>query len=161
MDAPRELILAGEAFRHGLAEYLHVGVTETVALGYLYSDGSLGQTELAEHLGINTSSMTNLVDRMEAKGIAERSVDSNDRRRSVVSLTERGWAIVSESRRWVRRAMDDLQIDLETFAAVLRQVAQALHDETLKLTLATERGTPTTTSQGRPRAGQRTPRGLN
>ncbi len=50
----------------------------------------MGQTELADALGITTSSVTSLIDRMERSGLVKRQPHPRDRRRTVVQLTKYG-----------------------------------------------------------------------
>jgi DNA-binding MarR family transcriptional regulator len=52
--------------------------------------GPLTVGEQASHLGISHATATEVVDRLEAKGLVERMKDDGDQRRVFVSLTERG-----------------------------------------------------------------------
>lgn len=130
VDALRELILAGEAYRHALAGHFGMGVTETAAVSYLHARGQLGQHELGRYLGINSSSVTQLIDRLEGRGFAERRADPEDRRRSVVRLTKAGEATIETSRQWFAGAFDNIPTDLATATDLLRTLATGLRANT-------------------------------
>jgi len=61
-------------------------------LRHLAAAGPLTVGEQALHLGISRASATELVDRLEAKGLVERMRDQRDQRRVFVWLTETGRA---------------------------------------------------------------------
>jgi DNA-binding MarR family transcriptional regulator len=128
MAALRELVLAGEHYRQAVARELQLGVTETQAISNLMAAKTMGQTELAEALGITTSSVTSLIDRMERNGLVRRQPHPRDRRRTVVQLTKYGMECIERSRAWFVHAFDDVPDDrlgevtqtLLTLAANLR-----------------------------------------
>jgi DNA-binding MarR family transcriptional regulator len=61
------------------------------ALRHLGASGPLTVGEQAVHLGIGRATATELIDRLEAKGLVERMRDDRDQRRVFVWLTEEGW----------------------------------------------------------------------
>lgn len=117
----RRMILAGEHYRQVVAEAIGLGTTESQALSYLAVHGSSGQSELARDLGLTSSALTALVDRLERQGVAERVRHPQDRRRTIVSLTERGRAMISESHRWLAATLD--RVDPEVLETVSRALA--------------------------------------
>lgn len=60
----------------------------------LDSRGPLKLTTLAEHLGVNPSTVTRMVDRLVAADLVTREANPASRRELVVSLTEAGSAVV-------------------------------------------------------------------
>ena len=70
------------------APYSH---PEKLLLGYLAEPMRMG--EVAEILGCLPSSVTAIVDRLEAAGLARREADPDDRRAKRLVLTEQGLAI--------------------------------------------------------------------
>src|ERR1700755_1495494 len=56
-------------------------------------------TELAEAQSVTQPAMTGLVGRLTAQGLAERSVDPDDRRGVLVALTDPGRALLAARRR--------------------------------------------------------------
>jgi DNA-binding MarR family transcriptional regulator len=70
------------------APYSH---PEKLLLGYLAEPMRMG--EVAETLGCLRSSVTALVDRLEAAGLVRREVDPDDRRAKRLALTEKGLGV--------------------------------------------------------------------
>lgn len=64
----------------------------------LYERGELTQRELQELLGIQAGSLSELVGRMEERGVITRGPDEKDRRRTILRLTEEGRRFASEPR---------------------------------------------------------------
>lgn len=77
-----------------------VGLTEFRALTFLDRavDKELRVNELAQRLGLNQSSATRLVSRLESKGFARRDVCENDGRGVYAVIGERGEALLREVR---------------------------------------------------------------
>lgn len=130
-QALRELIIAGEAYRHAISTYVGLGVTETQAISHMVTNGDQGSSELASRLGITTSAATSLIDRLEQRGIAERYGHPHDRRRVLVRLTDAGRAVISDSKQWFDHAFDRIPDDgMEAMTQTLRLVAEDLQTQT-------------------------------
>ena len=130
-DGLRRLTLTLEQLRHRYGEIAGVGYTDVMALGNLYADGPLSAADLATRLGITRSSVTALMDRLEAAGLVERRADPGDRRRLRLTLTAQGREAVQRARGWSLEALGDIEPDrLPMMARALDQVAEALkrHD---------------------------------
>jgi DNA-binding MarR family transcriptional regulator len=124
----RELILAGERYRLAAATYLGITVSESQAVSYLMARGPMGQTELGEALGFNTSSTTALVDRLERNRIAERVAHPTDRRRSIVQLSPSAQDRLAEVGGWMLSAFDQISdAELSTMTTELQLLANSLH----------------------------------
>lgn len=54
------------------------------------------QKAISEHVGINQSSTSELIDKLESDGYIERKVDPNDKRATLLFLTEKGQARAAE-----------------------------------------------------------------
>jgi len=76
-----------------------IGLTARQALILLSCDlGEAGTAaELAELYGLEASSITRLVDRLEKKRLIERTRSREDRRKTILSLTHRGQAALKEA----------------------------------------------------------------
>jgi DNA-binding MarR family transcriptional regulator len=134
LAALRELIIASESYRQTVAHQLGMGVTETQALSNLYASTSMGQTELADALGITTSSVTSLIDRMERSGLVKRQPHPRDRRRTVVQLTKYGVESVERTRTWFVRALDDVADEqLDEVTQMLASLARNLRAATSRI----------------------------
>lgn len=77
-----------------LAEW-DVTPSQARALRELSHHGVMRPSELSKHLRIAPRSTTEVVDDLEAKGLVERAPDPNDRRATLVALTEHGATVSS------------------------------------------------------------------
>ena len=71
-------------FHAAIAEQVGLGPTDEKTLFLLRGRGSLTAGEIAQHTGLTTASVTNLIDRLERKGFVQRVRDASDRRRVIV-----------------------------------------------------------------------------
>jgi DNA-binding MarR family transcriptional regulator len=65
-------------------------------LRHLQRNGSCTIGELAEHLDVRSSTMSQMVDRLEKNGIVYRSAGQKDARVKTVSLSEKGKEIIQD-----------------------------------------------------------------
>ena len=83
----RDFITAVVVFHDVVGRLLGVSAVERKCLD-LISRGPVTAGAIAEHTGLTSGSVTNLVDRLEKVGYVERGHDSRDRRRVLISLRE-------------------------------------------------------------------------
>lgn len=76
-------------FKNALAPY-DITPVQCGVLNCLYKADGIGLKSLCDCLGVNASTMTGIVDRMEARGLVERRADPTDRRALAVFLTDKG-----------------------------------------------------------------------
>jgi DNA-binding MarR family transcriptional regulator len=75
-------------FHHmSIAERLGLHATDTKTMSVLERLGPMSAGEIAAHTGLASASVTNLVDRLEARGLVERAPDPADRRRVIVRVS--------------------------------------------------------------------------
>ncbi|WP_243063849.1 MarR family winged helix-turn-helix transcriptional regulator [Humibacter sp. RRB41] len=96
----------------------------------LHDFGSLPHNELADRLGLNRSHLVGYLDELEDKDAIERSRDSSDRRRQLISLTLPGEELASELIEYARSGeATDLSVlntsELATLTKLLRRVVEA------------------------------------
>ena len=70
-----------------IADRLAVTPTDLEVLGTLALGGPLSAGDLAKRTGLTSGAITRLIDRLEARGIARRRADPQDRRRVLVEIT--------------------------------------------------------------------------
>ena len=63
------------------------------ALRVLMRRGTMRLSELSDHLGIAARSATEVVDALETRGLVERRADPDDRRATLVEVTEHGASV--------------------------------------------------------------------
>jgi DNA-binding MarR family transcriptional regulator len=88
----------------------------------------LSQQEVARRLGVDRTTMVDLIDELEAKGLVQRRQDPADRRRNVVALTPAGTATLDGASSATRDAEQRFLAGLSgaqatAFRAALRAVA--------------------------------------
>jgi len=95
---------------------------EVLVLLSFSQSGSLPLSKVGERLMVHPTSVTNLVDRLEAQGLVARTVDAADRRRILASLTPEG-------RRVLKRAtavLTDIEFAVGSLDAADREKAYEL-----------------------------------
>jgi DNA-binding MarR family transcriptional regulator len=88
------------AQEHGLS-----GARDWIVLSALSAGPRQTQLALAHSLGLDKTTMTSLLDRMEARGLVTRCTDSHDRRARIPELTPDGRRVQAE----VTRARDRVE----------------------------------------------------
>lgn len=73
-----------------------IGHPHICLLMYLKSEGETIVTDIARHLGITLSAVTNLTDKLYNLGFIERNRKETDRRIVVISLKEEGMKIIEK-----------------------------------------------------------------
>ena len=68
------------------------------------------QLALAQHLGVNRTVMTYLLDDLERAGLVERRPDPADRRARRVAITDSGRTLLRELKDRLRQAEDELRL---------------------------------------------------
>jgi DNA-binding MarR family transcriptional regulator len=78
---------ATDAFDHAVADYVGLDRTAYRCLDILDQEGPMTAGRLAERARLSPGAMTALLDRLEKRGFARRTRDTNDRRRVLVEVT--------------------------------------------------------------------------
>ncbi len=78
-----------EAFNGAVAQY-GVSWAQWMVLNAVYYQRAKTPAQIAQHIGVDRSAITRLVDRLEAKGLVERSRENADRRSINIELTTKG-----------------------------------------------------------------------
>jgi MarR family transcriptional regulator, organic hydroperoxide resistance regulator len=82
-----------------MARLAELGLTppQATALRTLDPGRAVPMKELGERLACDPSTLTGIVDRLEARGLVERQTERDDRRAKVLVLTEEGRAVRAEA----------------------------------------------------------------
>lgn len=99
------------------------------------ASAGLSASELATRLGVSTSAMTGLVDRLAQPGFVERHRDENDRRVVRIRVTDQGRQVIKDAqarrRARVREVFSRLdEPELKDLVLALEGAAKALSTET-------------------------------
>lgn len=110
----REAYLALRGWRAGLLSGLNLSFSEYVAME-LCSRAPVRASDIAEAIGVTAAGATDLIDRLEARHLVQRTSDSTDRRVVLVDLTRTGERLFREAQLSQR--------------AMLRRLTGAMTDE--------------------------------
>lgn len=131
-----------EQTRHFVQEN---GLSFAQANSLLFLDrvGETNINSLAAHLGVTKAAVSQMVDRLVESGLVNRREDARDRRSKLISLTEEGHALTTESCRarhsWIEKLVDFIPI---TEQARLGGAINELTDALRQLNLFENTGTP-------------------
>lgn len=120
-----------------LLDVYRVGLTEYRALAYLEAapDRELRVNDLASRVGLNQSSVTRLISRLEAKELTRRDLCPDDARGVYAVITEQGAALVREVREpyavrvgelLAELAADSPHADAQQLSRDLRDIARLI-----------------------------------
>lgn len=90
MEQDEELSRLLRRCGHVLYHQTHHCQQDAVLL-LLAQQGAMNQKEIQQHLSIKAGSASELISKLESKGFLQRSRDLKDKRRVVLSLTEKGF----------------------------------------------------------------------
>src|SRR5258707_12367253 len=96
----------------GVSENGDLSLTAVGVLGSLDGSGPQRITTMAAAEGVSQPSMTQLVQRLEQRGLVTRTSDPSDGRGALVSLTSEGRAVLAARRQRNARRIADLRADL-------------------------------------------------
>lgn len=110
--ALQELVTLAETVPAALARDAGLSTSELHSLRHLMR-GPMGPAELARHLGVTSAASSGVVDRLCARGHAERRPHAADGRRTEVLITDSGRAEVQRRLRPMFEALARLDNDLD------------------------------------------------
>ncbi|MFC0439847.1 MarR family winged helix-turn-helix transcriptional regulator [Kutzneria buriramensis] len=128
-------VLFGRArsFSLQVAAAVHPGLdTASYALlVHLYETGPVRAAEIVERTGLDKSTVSRQIARLEELGLLERAVDSADGRARIVQLTDTGHdrlaAVRADRRKLLRERLDQWStVDIQTFSTLLERLNEVL-----------------------------------
>ena len=107
--------------------------TQIAALGALERHGEMTPGELAEHEKVQPPSMTRVITALEDGGLVMRRPHTTDRRQVMLTVTDRGRAVVQQSRHlreaWLAQRLRELtpqeRAALRAAAPILEKLSQS------------------------------------
>ena len=84
----REFSIGTVLFHRAVGEILGVNVTDMKCLDMMAQQGSATPSQLASHTGLSSGATTAMIDRLESAGLVERRRDPQDRRGTILVLTQ-------------------------------------------------------------------------
>ena len=105
-------------------ETIGLEVGQPKLLGYLSTNGSCSQKQLASYFDIDSAAVSRMLDSLEKKGFITRKTDERSRRSNLVEITEKG---LQAHKEWRRHCRETEAIMLQGFdAAEKEQFAEFL-----------------------------------
>ena len=107
--------------------------SQHMTLMYLSEHEGCSQKDIAEAHNISTAAVAVNLQKLEKAGYLERCSDSNDNRRNVITITEKGRAVISHSYD-IFEAMDELMFfgleeeELQQFMQTITKMAENLKE---------------------------------
>ncbi|AQZ62213.1 hypothetical protein BKM31_12705 [[Actinomadura] parvosata subsp. kistnae] len=154
-EMPR-FVSASVRFQVAVAHQLGMPVTDVHALGALLETGPVGAGRLAELMGMTTSAITRLVDRLERGGYVRREPAPSDRRRVVLHVVPERVAEIGAfyepmGARWRDQVDRYSAAELRFLLGFLREGRAQAEEETAGLRrTGRSHGTRNRRSQGQP-----------
>lgn len=97
LTAIRRIIRSVDIYSHKLGFTCGVTVPQLSCLLRIVEEGPLPLKNLASAVDLSSSTLVGIVDRLEHKGLVRRSRSTEDRRRVLITATEAGVILASES----------------------------------------------------------------
>jgi DNA-binding MarR family transcriptional regulator len=117
----QELLAAIKRGYVAIAEEFELSPPQVMAMRVLEPDRPLPMNELATECHLDNSTITGIVDRLEAQGLVERRSDERDRRVKMVAVTDEGAKVCAQ-------LAEILQEAPEPIARLSRKDQAALRD---------------------------------
>ena len=86
----RRLMQGNYLYNKELNKTYQVSAPQLSSLLALHENGPMPPSQIAKYIMVNSSTVTGIIDRLEQKGLVERSRISPDRRVITIALTEKG-----------------------------------------------------------------------
>ena len=86
----RRLMQGSYMYNKELNKRYQISAPQLSSLLALYENGPLPPSQIAKYIMVNSSTVTGIIDRLEQKGLVQRSRISTDRRVITVTLTDKG-----------------------------------------------------------------------
>jgi len=136
--AAREYGINTVLFRHAVGEMLGVNVTDMECLALIFFRGLATPSELARYTGLTSGATTAMLDRLEKARLIERRPNPQDRRGTLIVLTDERTDELSSLFASGRQAIARLNAgyaekDLDVVAGYLTKLAALWEQERLKL----------------------------
>ena len=128
-------VIFEQAFQKKIAgKFNELSKNQPMVIKIIGMEGEMMPSTIGKYTGMEKSSLTRMVDDLEKKGIVSRKTDPDDRRKVLVSLTEKGLEyynclnkITAEMADEILKFVDEKDIEdyvqsLETMVRILRKI---------------------------------------
>lgn len=134
---PRLVYITAQALKNHAGKVLRpYGLTleQFIPLKHLFLEPGVTQRELCEGTKKTPANMTRLLDRLEKKSLVERRENPEDRRASLVFLTDKGEALVDEVSSLFESYSDEIAVGItEEEQQITRNVLKKMENNIQKI----------------------------
>ena len=98
-----------EMIRDGHARFIGLAGTEytiLISIAHLSQDGPVNVKSVAEHLHVTTGFITNTTRKLQTRGLVKKTQDQTDKRKTILTVTDRGIALLEELAPFQRQVND-------------------------------------------------------
>ena len=132
-DALDNLIFEQTFQKKIIGKFKELSKNQPMVIKIIGMEGEIMPSTIGKYTGMEKSSLTRMVDDLEKKGIVFRKTDPEDRRKVLVSLTDKGLEcynysneIADELLKFVdEKDVEDYVQSLETMVRILRKAARS------------------------------------
>ena len=125
-----------------IGKFKELSKNQPMVIKIIGMEGEIMPSTIGNYIGMNKSSLTRMIDDLEEKGMVFRKNDPEDRRKVLISLTDKGLEcynyfneIVDEIFESVdKNDVEDYLQSLETMVRILRKFGNQLNKSTINFT---------------------------
>ena len=134
----RRLMQAGELYTKELNKVYNVSSAQLNCLLTLRDSGPLSPSQIARNILVNSSTVTGIIDRLEAKGLVRRLRISKDRRVITIELTKNGKVLAENAPPPIQQKIVDglnklSKDEIDTMSATLIKLTNMLDVQDLEV----------------------------
>ena len=118
-------------FHQVAAAALGLGITDMKTLSILLREGPMTAGQIAKRLSLTTGAVTNLIDRLERRGLVQRQRDSKDRRKVIVAVDQRALQAGESPYESIGKGFAR---QLHTYSTAELEFLVSYHEQTIELT---------------------------
>jgi DNA-binding MarR family transcriptional regulator len=130
-DALDNLIFQQTFQKKVTSKFRNLSKNQPMVIKIIGMEGEIMPSTIGKHMGMDKSSLTRMIDDLEKKGMVFRKTDPEDRRKVLISLTEKGLECYDYSNQVadeILKLVDDKDVEdyiqsLETMVRILRKAA--------------------------------------
>jgi Transcriptional regulators len=130
-DALNNFIFEQTVQKKIISKFKNLSKNQPVVIKIIGMEGEIMPSTIGRYTGMDKSSLTRMVDDLERKGLVFRKTDPEDRRKVLVSLTEKGLECYNYSNQIIdellklvdEKDIEDYVQSLKTMVRILRKAA--------------------------------------
>lgn len=131
-DALRNLVFEQVIQKKVIGKFKELSKNQPMVIGIIGTEGEITLSTIGNHTGMDKSSLSRMVDDLEKKGMVLRRTDPKDRRKVLISLTNKGlrcydylFKVAAEQLELAdEKDLEEYMQSLETMVTIQKQIAK-------------------------------------